>query len=119
MDEFPHCRVVSAVSPEAVEVPMFTPTYVALHGGTDVLVVAAPGLAVAASELASGAKVLTVFLYALADDDTPQDEHFGMGHNMTVETARNVATSILALCDAAEADAARQASAAIANARGR
>lgn len=119
MDEFPHCRVIATAPTQAVSVPMFTPTYVPLHNGDDVLVVAAPGIAVATSEMESGAKLLTIFLYAPPYDDDPQDEAVGMGHNMTVETARGIAATIMTLCDEAEAAAGAMATAAIDKARGR
>lgn len=102
MDEFPHCCVLAAAPTEAVEMPMFDPTYVELQQGHDVLVVPAPGFAVATSYLASGAKVATIFLYSLADGRDPQDEAVGMGHNMTFASARRIAANIVALCDEAE-----------------
>jgi hypothetical protein len=119
MDEFPHCRLIASPPTMSVEAPMFAPTYVPLLEGEDVLVVAAPGIAVATSEMESGAKLLTIFLYSPPYDDDPQDEAVGMGHNMTVETARGIAANITKLCDEAEAAADALATAAIEKARGR
>ena len=119
MHEFPRCRLIASPATELVEAPLFAPTYVPLYNGEEVLVVAAPGIAVATSEMESGAKLLTIFLYAPPYDDDPQDEAVGMGHNMTVETARGIAANITKLCDEAEAAADALASAAIDRARGR
>lgn len=103
MDDFPRCYVKAAVPAEATESRMFGPTYVELQEGHDVLIVAAPGIAVGTSEFDSGARTLTIFLYSLADETDPQDEAVGMGHNLTFENARRIAASIVALCDEAEA----------------
>lgn len=103
MDDFPRCCVMAAVPVDAVESRMFGPTYVELQEGHDVLVVAAPGIAVGTSEFDSGTRTLTIFLYSLADASDPQDEAVGMGHNLSFENARRIAASIVALCDEAEA----------------
>lgn len=119
MDEFPRCRLIASPPTVSVEALMFAPTYVPLLDGEDVLVVAAPGIAVATSEMESGAKLLTIFLYSPPYGDDPQDEAVGMGHNMTVKTARGIAANITKLCDEAEAEADALATAAIDKARGR
>ncbi len=116
--DFPHCHVVNDVLTVDAEAPMAEPTYVRLHGDSDVLVVGAPGIAVASCELTSGANVLTIIVYSLADEADPDDDSIGMAHNMTVEHARDIARSINDLCDRAESEAAAIADAAIAKARG-
>lgn len=119
MDDYPHCRVVHAAKTEFADAPVSAPTYVRIHDDKDVLIVGAPGLAVATSTLNSGAKVLQIIVYALALEGEPEDESIGMAHSMTVEQARGIASSINDMCDRAEQAAMTLASVALAKARAR
>ncbi len=119
MDEIAHAHVLHDCTLRSADAPVAGPTYARLHPDHDVLLIGAPGLALAAAELTSGARVVTLIVYALPQSDDPEDEAVGMAHNMTVDAARSIARGIDELCDAAEAEAAALAATAIDRARGR